>query len=106
MSANAVEARIAGRNFTLACEPDEKADLEEAVRLVSERVDEAYAQSNTASAERLLLLAALNLAHDMRRLRGARGGTFSAAVASSKSDATDADLIALRERIDQALQSR
>ncbi len=98
MSATSVEATIAGRTFTLACGPDERADLEDALALVSERVDEAYAQSSNANSERLLLLAALNLAHDLRRIKSGRGESTSSSDAS-----TSAALAALQRKIDTAL---
>jgi cell division protein ZapA len=99
MSANSLDVRIAGRQFTLACAPDERADLEAAVAMVSERVDEAYALAANSGTERLLLLAALNLAHDLRRLRNVRGGGASA----TSSAGTDAELKKLREQIEKHL---
>ena len=94
-SPNSIDVRIAGRQFTLACAPDERADLEAAVAVVGERVDEAYAQAANSSAERLLLLAALNLAHDLRRLRNVRGGGAAA------SSIADTELKILREKIEK-----
>ncbi len=96
---NSIDVRIAGRQFTLACAPDERADLEAAVAMVSERVDEAYTQASNSGTERLLLLAALNLAHDLRRLRNVRGGG-AATLASANSDA---ELKLLREKIEKHL---
>jgi cell division protein ZapA len=98
-NANSIDVRIAGRQFTLACAPDERADLESAVAMVSERVDEAYAQASNSGTERLLLLAALNLAHDLRRLRNVRGGSAATVVASN----ADAELKILREKIEKHL---
>jgi cell division protein ZapA len=97
MSANSLDVRIAGRQFTLACAPDERADLEAAVAMVSERVDEAYALAANSGTERLLLLAALNLAHDLRRLRNVRGG----GTAPASTAGTDAELKKLREQIEK-----
>lgn len=97
-SPNSLDVRIAGRQFTLACAPDERADLEAAVAMVSERVDEAYAQATNSSAERLLLLSALNLAHDLRRLRNVRGGALA-----GSSIAADQELKQLREKIEKHL---
>jgi cell division protein ZapA len=99
MSANSLDVRIAGRQFTLACAPDERADLEAAVAMVSERVDEAYALAANSGTERLLLLAALNLAHDLRRLRNVRGG----AAAPASTSGADAELKKLREQIEKHL---
>jgi cell division protein ZapA len=99
MSANSLDVRIAGRQFTLACAPDERADLEAAVAMVSERVDEAYALAANSGTERLLLLAALNLAHDLRRLRNVRGGDAAPAASAG----TDVELKKLREQIEKHL---
>jgi cell division protein ZapA len=95
--ANSIEVTLAGRSFTLACAPDERADLEAAVAMVSERVDEAYAASSNATSERLLLLAALNMAHDLRRIKQTRGE-----VPSTKDAQT---IAALQAKLDQALKS-
>lgn len=97
-NANSLDVRIAGRQFTLACAPDERTDLEAAVAMVSERVDEAYALAANSGTERLLLLAALNLAHDLRRLRNVRGGAAQPPNASA-----DAELKKLREQIEKHL---
>jgi cell division protein ZapA len=97
VNGNALEVRIAGRQFTLACAPDERADLEAAVALVSERVDEAYAQAAHSSAERLLLLSALNLAHDLRRVRQGRGES------TPSLSSFDAEIKQLREKIESQL---
>jgi cell division protein ZapA len=95
-SKNSIDATIAGRTFTLACGPDERADLEAALALVANRVDEAYNQSNNSNSERLLLLAALNLAHDLRRIRGVGSSTGASAI--------DAEAMrALKKKIDAAL---
>ncbi len=99
MSANSIDVRVAGRNFTLACGPDERVDLEAAVELVNQRVEEAHAQSSNASGERLLLLAALNLAHDLRRIQSARGVALTSGVPVEGSA-----MAALKQRIEAALE--
>jgi cell division protein ZapA len=102
---NTVEATIAGRTFALACGPDERADLEAALALVSERVDEAYTQSASSNSERLLLLAALNLAHDLRRLKTTARGAVAATPSNTTSQdaATMAAMAALKRKIESVL---
>ena len=59
-----LDVAIAGREYRIACPPAEQAALQAAVRLLDARMGELAAKSKGASAERIAVMAALNLAHD------------------------------------------
>ncbi len=60
-----VTLRIAEREYTVACEPHERDDLMEAARLLDGRMREARAGNRSAATDRIAVLVALNLAHEL-----------------------------------------
>ena len=67
-----VNLRIAEREYTVACAPHERDDLLEAARELDTRMREARTSSPNASIDRVAVLVALNLAHELLQHR--RGG--------------------------------
>lgn len=65
-----VTLHIAEREYTVACEPHERPGLLEASRLLDTRMREARAGNRSATADRIAVLVALNLAHEL--LQGQR----------------------------------
>lgn len=72
MSANALDVNLMGREFRVACPPEEREALLAAVALVDGKMRE-LADKTRASGERLLAMAALNIAHEFLQLREASG---------------------------------
>jgi len=68
----AIEVQIASRRYVVACKDGEEDSLREAAALVDQRARTAAAALGTLSEARLLLLAALLLADDVRE-KPARG---------------------------------
>lgn len=64
-----VNLRIAEREYTVACEPHERTDLLDAARLLDTRMREIRAGNRTAGIDRIAVLAALNLAHELLQSR-------------------------------------
>lgn len=60
-----VTLRIAEREFTVACEPHERAELMEAAQMLDTRMREARAGNRSAGVDRIALLVALNLTHEL-----------------------------------------
>lgn len=69
---SALDINLMGREFRVACEPEEREALLAAVAHVDGRMREISARTRT-SGERLLVMAALNLAHDLLRLQQVSG---------------------------------
>ena len=66
-----LDVSLLGRDFKVACKTDEQAELRDAVLLLEERMREIREASKTSSIERVAVMAALNLAHDVQRARAA-----------------------------------
>jgi cell division protein ZapA len=90
---SAIEISLMGREFRVACEPGEREALEAAVGYLDGRMRE-ISGTTRASGERLLVMAALNITHDLLQLQQASGP-----------GAEDARrrVAAIRERVDEAL---
>ena len=61
-----ISLSILDREYVVGCGPDERADLLAAAALVDDRLRALRATARTASLDRLAVLVALNLAHELR----------------------------------------
>ena len=75
-----LDVTIAGREYRIACPPDEQPALQAAVRLLDARMRDVAAKSKGASAERVAVMAALNLAHDYLALTAPQGDTGASGI--------------------------
>lgn len=91
-----VAVSILDREYLVACPPEERDGLRSAASLLDGRLRDLRNVARNATAERIAVLAALNLAHELLQLR-AHGGTTSPLI--------DAELAALRIKLDAALSS-
>ena len=64
-----VVIRILDREYTVGCEPDERDSLSAAARLLDARMREIRGGNRVAALDRVAVLAALNLAHELQQLR-------------------------------------
>ena len=64
-----VNVRIADREYMVACEPHERESLIEAARLLDGRMREIRTAHRMAGIDRIAVLAALNLAHELSQTR-------------------------------------
>ena len=65
---NALEVKLLGKDYRVACEPGEREALVAAVALLDDKLKEIGAKTASgprASGERLAVMAALNLAHEL-----------------------------------------
>ena len=60
-----IEARILDRDYTLAVEPDERERLVDAVKLVDSRMKAIRDSGRIAGVDRIAVMAALQIAHDL-----------------------------------------
>ncbi|HET6546389.1 MAG TPA: cell division protein ZapA [Rhodanobacteraceae bacterium] len=89
-----VAIRILDREFLIACSPDERAGLTEAASFLDGRMRDVRARAHGAALDRIAVLTALNLAHEMIALKRS-GGEDSARLAQQ--------LHALQSRLDAAV---
>lgn len=64
-----VSVRILDREYTVGCEPDERDSLIDAARLLDKQMRDLRGNNRVAALDRLAVLAALNLAHELQQLR-------------------------------------
>ena len=69
-----IEVRILDRDFRLAVAPDDKDRVLEAVRLVDERMRAVRDGGKVAGVDRIAVMAALQLAHQLLGSPGAQAG--------------------------------
>lgn len=89
-----VSIRILDKEYLIACPPQERADLERAALLLNGRLREARGGGKAIGTERMLVMAALNMANDLAKLQ-AREERASAEFGSR--------VKAMRERVERAL---
>ena len=68
-AAEPVNVRILDRDYTVGVTPAERDSLVAAARLLDERMRELRGGNRVAAIERVAVLAALNLAHELQMLR-------------------------------------
>jgi cell division protein ZapA len=66
-----LDVSLLGREYKVACKDDERAELLDAVALLDRRMKEIRDAGKGAATERVAVMAALNLAHDLLRERHA-----------------------------------
>lgn len=64
-----VGVRILDREYTVGCEPGEKDGLMAAAKLLDAKMREIRGGNRVAALDRVAVLAALNLAHELQQLR-------------------------------------
>lgn len=90
-----VAIRILDKDYQIACAADEKAALLRSAELLNERMREIRDGGKVTGADRIAVMAALNLANELLQSRE-RGG----------SPETGARLKSMRERVESALHPR
>ena len=64
-----VNIRILDREYTVGCEPDERDSLLAAAKLLDQKMREIRGSNRMAALDRVAVLAALNLAHELQQAR-------------------------------------
>ena len=64
-----LDITILGREFKVACKESERAELTEAVALLDKRMREIRDGGKVTAVDRIAVMAAVNLAHDLLRAR-------------------------------------
>ena len=91
-----VNIHVLDREYTIGVEPDERDSLMAAARLLDAKMREVRGSNRMAAVDRIAVLAALNLAHELQLLREQNHG--------SQQDAT-AIVEALQRKLDGALDA-
>jgi len=95
-----LDVALLGRDYKVACKEGERAELQDAVAFLDGRMREIRDGGKVAGADRIAVMAALNIAHELLRAR-ARSGGANVGPAATQPAIDDA---AARRRI-EAMQS-
>ena len=88
-----VSIRLLDREYTVGVEPGERESLMAAARLLESKMREVRGANRMAAVDRVAVLAALNMAHELQQLRDGAPG---------RADELASTLEALRRRLDAA----
>jgi cell division protein ZapA len=69
MSSEPVAIRVLDREYTVGVEPEERDSLIAAAKLLDGRMREVRGANRMAAVDRVAVLAALNLAHELQQMR-------------------------------------
>ena len=69
-SSEPVTIRVLDREYTVGVEPDERDSLVAAAKLLDTKMREIRGSNKLAAVDRIAVLAALNLAHELQQVRG------------------------------------
>lgn len=94
MSNKGVNISIMGRDFSVACPPQEQEDLLEAARYLDGNMKEIQKTGKIIGAERCAIMAALNITNDLLKLQRTSAGQSQ----------INKRIENLQERIDDALR--
>lgn len=92
MSSETITVRILDKEYQVACPPDERQALLDSAQLLNERMKSIRGSGSVVGLERMAVMAALNLSHELLQARQASG-----------TSASQADLQRLHEKIDKSL---
>jgi len=90
-----INVSILGRDFAVACPPDEQQALLDAARYLDAAMKDIQKSGKVIGSERCAIMAALNITNDLLKLR----------LATEGADEVAAKLNALQDKIDSALDS-
>lgn len=79
MDQDTLDVQLMGREYRVACPPGQRDSLLSAVAYVDAKMRELAEKSRGSSGERLAVMTALNLAHELLELRNSGGFDLEAA---------------------------
>ena len=94
---SAIEVSILDRTLKIACKDDEKAALLQAVAYLDAKMREVRGNGKVLSVERVAIMAALNIAHELLTARRVSG---------FDSEAFERRMRSMAEAIDQAMSAQ
>ena len=95
-----LDVSILGREYRVACRESERDELMQAVQFVDRRMREIRDSGKISGAERIAVMAGLNIAHELLR---AKSSDASAPAASFDNTAIQRRISAMQSAIDRAM---
>lgn len=71
-----VSVRILGKNYNIKCPPEQADALHESARIIEDRLRAMKKASSTTSTDRMLVVIALNLCHELLGLKNEKSNTI------------------------------
>jgi cell division protein ZapA len=102
MSTSTLDIQLLGKDYKVACPPEEQQALQNAADLLNSRLNEVAAKGKF-SGERLVAMVALNLAHELLNQRSDSPSASTSAASALDSDEFARRIEAIETRIDAAL---
>lgn len=93
-----VKLEILDKEYRVACSPQERGELLASAQLLGDRIREIRKRGSIIGTERIAVMAALNMAHELLRLSQGNQGS------GGHNHTTDKRLDGLREKIENALR--
>lgn len=90
-----VKVQVMGKEFAVACEPEEKATLLAATRFLDEQIEAIQSQGKIVGNERIAIMVAINIASELLELRKHQ----------SSSNLLNDEIAMLSEKIDRAVNN-
>jgi cell division protein ZapA len=97
-----LDVSLLGRDYKVACKEHERAELTEAVALLDRRMRDIRDAGKIAGTERIAVMAALNLAHELLRARKVESTSSTSTGAIDVGNARRR-IASMHQAIDQAL---
>jgi cell division protein ZapA len=99
-----LDVSLLGREFKVSCRESERAQLMEAVAFLDRRMRDIRDTTKVVGSERIAVMAALNIAHDLLRARSEAAAPKPERPAPAIDDASARRrILVMRSAIDQAL---
>ena len=95
-----LDVTILGREYKFACKESERPELMQAVALLDKRMREIRDHGKVAAIDRIAVMAAVNLAHDLLRARSADTATSSMPIDAARAQRK---IQSMQSAIDQLL---
>src|SRR6478752_5258594 len=97
MSNETVFVKILDKEYQVACPREERQALVESAQLLDERMKAIRGSGAVIGLERIAVMAALNLSHELLQSKNSNAGTGSAA--------NQSDLLRLNQKLDRTLST-
>ena len=98
----ALDVTIMGRTYKVTCAEEEREALLEAVTYLDQKMNEIKSSGKVGNIERIAVMAALNIAHELLEMRGAKGTLHSGPDGFDLSE-VKRRMASMRATLDQAL---
>ena len=69
---NVITIKVLDRDYTVGCPAEQEQSLQEAAKLLDKQMRDIQGNNKTVSLDRVAVLAALNIAHDLQLLKSSR----------------------------------